>query len=59
MERAGLEPVFCIKAAKLKLKVGEVPGDEPARIAGVQKMSPLLNGTGILLTILLEYFSAD
>ena len=59
VERTGLEPVFCIKAAKLKLKVGEVPGDEPARIAGVQKMSPLLNGIGILLTILLEYFSAD
>ena len=59
VERAGLEPVFCIKAAKLKLKVGEVPGDEPARIAGVRKMSPLLNGIGILLTILLEYFSAD
>ena len=58
-ELSGLEPNLCIKAAKLKLKVGEVPGDEPARIAGVRKMSPLLNGIGILLTILLEYFSAD
>ena len=59
VERAGLEPVFCIKAAKLKLKVGEVPGDEPARIGGIRKMSPLLNGAGILVTIIYEFFFAE
>ena len=59
VELSGLEPNLCIRAAKFKLKVAEVPGDEPARIGGIRKMSPLVNGTGILLTILLEYFSAD
>ena len=54
-----MEPVFCIKAAKLKLKVGEVPGDEPARIGGIRKMSPLLNGAGILVTIIYEFFFAE
>lgn len=59
IERAGLEPVFCIKAAKLKLKVAEVAGDEPARIAGKRKMSPLLNGAAILATIILEFFFVE
>ena len=59
VERAGLEPVFCIKAAKLKLKVGEVPGDEPARIAGIRKASPLVNGASIFITIMLEFISID
>ncbi len=59
VERAGLEPVFCIKAAKLKLRVAEIAGDEPARIGGYRKMSPLLNGAGILVTIMLELFSAE
>ena len=59
VERSGLEPVFCIKAAKLKLKVGELAGDEPARIAGIRKNSPLLNGAAILFTIILELFSID
>ena len=59
VERAGFEPVFCIKAAKLKLKVGEVPGDEPARIAGIRKASPLVNGASIFITIMLEFISID
>ena len=59
VERAGLEPVFCIKAAKLKIKVGEVPGDEPARIAGIRKASPLVNGASIFITIMLEFISID
>lgn len=58
VERAGLEPVFCIKAAKLKLKVAEIAGDEPARIAGSRKTSPLLNGAAILFTIVLEFIFA-
>lgn len=58
-ELSGLEPNLCIKAAKLKLKVAEIAGDEPARIGGIRKMSPLLNGTGILITIMLEFFFAE
>ena len=59
VELSGLEPNLCIKAAKFKLKVAEVPGDEPARIGGIRKMSPLLNGAGILLTIIYEFFFAE
>ena len=59
IERAGVEPNLCIKAAKLKLKVGELPGDEPVRIGGFRKMSPLLNGAGILITIIHEFFFVE
>ena len=59
VERAGLEPVFCIKAAKLKLRVAEIAGEEPARIGGIRKMVPMLSGAGILVTIMLELFSAE
>ena len=33
-----------IRAAKMKLKVTEIPGDEPARIGGVRKLSIIKNG---------------
>ncbi len=59
VERAGTEPHICILALKKGLKVGEIPGDEPARIGGIRKMSPFLNGTSILLTIVMEYFAKD
>lgn len=57
--RAGLEPSMCIRAAKHKLKVAEIPGDEPLRIGGIRKMSPILNGSGIVVNIILEFFSKD
>ena len=59
VERAGTEPHICIMALKKGLKVGEIPGDEPARIGGIRKMSPFLNGTSILMTIFMEYFAQD
>ena len=43
-----------IRAAKLKLKVCEIPGDEPKRIGGVRKLSIIKNGLGVLLQILHE-----
>jgi len=32
------EPLLSARAAKAKLKVGEIPGDEPPRIGGVRKL---------------------
>ena len=32
------EPLFSVRAAKRKLKVTEIPGDEPARIGGERKL---------------------
>lgn len=43
-----------IRAAKLKLKVCEIPGDEPRRIGGMRKMSIIKNGICVLLQILHE-----
>lgn len=52
--RAGIEPYLDILCAKQKRRVAEIPGDEPARIGGVRKMSPIKNGLAILELIFLE-----
>ncbi len=36
--RIGCEPMLSARAARRKLKIGEIPGDEPARIGGVAKL---------------------
>lgn len=46
-----------MRAAKLKLKVAEIPGDEPKRIAGDRKLSILRHGTGALLQVVYEFVS--
>lgn len=46
--RAGPDIHMTIIAAKQKLRVTEIPGDEPIRIGGKRKMQPLLNGLSIL-----------
>lgn len=38
--RISWEPLLSVRAAKRRLKIGEIPGDEPPRIGGVQKMQP-------------------
>lgn len=43
-----------IRAAKLKLRVAEIPGDEPKRIGGERKMSIIKNGFGSLFQIVQE-----
>lgn len=59
-EKAGIligwEPQLSIRCAKKKLKVVEIPGDEPARIYGKRKMNPLKTGSVMLLEILYEIF---
>ena len=55
--RAGFEILSTILCAKHKLKATEIPGDEPKRIGGQRKMSPILNGLAILKVIFTEFFS--
>ena len=50
----GLQPLA--RAAKRKMKIGEIPGDEPARIGGVRKMIPVRNGLSELGAIITELF---
>jgi glycosyltransferase involved in cell wall biosynthesis len=42
------EYLLAIRCAKLKLKVAEIPGDEPKRIGGIRKMNPFYNGSTLL-----------
>jgi glycosyltransferase involved in cell wall biosynthesis len=44
-----------IRAARLGLRVVEIPGIEPARIGGVRKLSILRNGLGGLLQIVHDF----
>jgi glycosyltransferase involved in cell wall biosynthesis len=52
-------PVFeyqlCIRCAKKKMKVADIPGDEPKRIGGVRKMKPIYNGSCLLWCLLKEF----
>ncbi len=44
-----------MRAARLKLKVAEIPGDEPKRVGGVRKMNVLRNGFGVVEQILYDF----
>ncbi len=50
-------PQLLIRATKRTIRIGEVPGDEPARIGGSRKMQPLKNGMDVLVMILKELFT--
>ncbi len=52
----GFEPQLSIECAKKKLKVAEIPGDEPKRIGGVTKKRTLTSGWAILVLIWKELF---
>lgn len=43
-----------IRAAKQRLNVAEIPGDEPKRIGGLQKSFFITNGLGVLFQIILD-----
>lgn len=45
------EVQISIRAAKAKMRVGEIPGDEPKRIGGERKMRPFRTGLEILREI--------
>lgn len=43
-----------IRAAKLRLRVAEIPGDEPRRVGGQRKLSIVRSGLGVLFQVLGE-----
>lgn len=50
------EPLLSVRAAKRKLKVGEIPGDEPPRIGGERKLKILKWGAAYYFQFLREVF---
>ncbi|OGS17893.1 MAG: hypothetical protein A2219_01800 [Elusimicrobia bacterium RIFOXYA2_FULL_50_26] len=49
--------LMLMRATKKKLRITEIPADEPARIGGVRKMKPLKNGTYELYMLLKEFLT--
>jgi len=54
--RIGIEPLMSVRAAKRKLKIAEIPGDEPARIGGKTKLKVWRWGAAYYFQILREVF---
>ncbi len=52
----GVEPLLSIRAAKRRLRVCEIPGDEPPRIGGERKLLPFRWGGAYLLQTLRELY---
>ena len=50
------EPLLSIRAAKRKLKVAEIPGDEPARSGGERKLQVLRWGAAYMYQVFREIF---
>ena len=53
----GCEPLLSIRAAKMKKKIGEIPGDEPERIGSERKLQVVRWGAGYMLQMFTELFS--
>jgi len=51
-----LMPILSIRAAKYRLKIAEIPGDEPARIGGERKLQIVRWGSVYLIQTLTEKF---
>jgi len=54
--RISWEPLMSVRAAKLKLRVTEIPGDEPARIGGERKLQIWKWGAAYYYQFLREFF---
>lgn len=52
----GVEPLLSVRAAKKRLRIEEVPGDEPARIGGERKLLPFRWGGAYLVQVLRELY---
>ena len=50
------EPLLSIRAAKRKLKISEIPGDEPAREGGERKLQVLKWGAAYMFEVFREIF---
>lgn len=53
---SGWENQMSMRCAKARLKVTEIPGDEPRRIGGHRKMRPWRSGAVLSVQILYEFF---
>ena len=49
--------MLCIRCARKKLKVADIPADEPPRLGGKRKMRPFVNGSYELGMIIKELFA--
>jgi glycosyltransferase involved in cell wall biosynthesis len=54
--KIGMEPLLSVRCAKRKLKITEIPGDEPRRSGGERKLQVLRWGAAHLIQILREVF---
>jgi len=54
--RVSWEPLLSVRAAKRRLKVTEIPGDEPPRIGGVRKLQVWRWGAAFLYQFVREVF---
>lgn len=54
----GIEPLLSIRAAKMKMKISEIPFDEPKRIAGERKLQIVRWGASYLTQMFLESISS-
>ncbi len=52
----GVEPLLSVRAAKRKLKVTEIPADEPPRIGGQRKLQPFRWGAAYMAQIWRELY---
>jgi glycosyltransferase involved in cell wall biosynthesis len=52
----GIDPLLSIRAAKRKLKVTEIPGDEPLRIGGEKKLKVFQWGGAYMVQVFRELF---
>jgi glycosyltransferase involved in cell wall biosynthesis len=52
----GCEPLLSVRAAKQRLKITEIPGDEPARLAGIRKLQAFRWGGAYLLQVFRELY---
>lgn len=54
--RIGPEPLMSIRAAKSRLRITEIPGDEPARVGGERKLQILRWGAAFMYEVFREKF---
>lgn len=54
--KVGLEPLLSLRCAKRKLKIAEIPGDEPSRLGGERKLQILRWGAAHFIQIFKEVF---
>jgi glycosyltransferase involved in cell wall biosynthesis len=52
----GVEPILSVRAAKARLRIGEIPGPEPARIGGERKLQIVRWGGAYFSQVLRELF---